>query len=79
MENLRIIHTETIRETVKQLFCDANYFLTEDMRQAICQAEASETSDLGRKILGDMQDNLRIILSLRGSSLSPFARILAWP
>lgn len=60
MENLRIIHTETIRETVKQLFCDANYFLTEDMRQAICQAEASETSDLGRKILGDMQDNLRI-------------------
>lgn len=60
MENLRIIHTETIRETVKQLFCDANYFLTEDMRQAICQAEDSEISDLGRKILGDMQDNLRI-------------------
>ena len=42
------------------MFCDANYFLTEDMQEAICMAESSETSSLGRRILGDLQNNLRI-------------------
>lgn len=60
MENLRIIHTDVIKDTIKKLFCDANYVLTEDMQEAISQAEARETNSLGQKILHDLQTNMQI-------------------
>ncbi|MDO5409061.1 MAG: fumarate hydratase [Lachnospiraceae bacterium] len=60
MEELRIIHTDLIKETIKKLFCDANYVLTDDMQEAIRQAETRETEVLGKKILGDLLTNMDI-------------------
>lgn len=60
MENLRVIHTDIIKDTIKELFCDANYVLTEDMQDAINCAEKEETHPLGQKILHDLQLNMKI-------------------
>ena len=60
MGELRTIHTDTIKETIKKLFCDANYILTEDMQKAFDEAQARETQVLGKKILADLQLNMKL-------------------
>lgn len=60
MSQIRTIHTDLIKETVKNLFCEANYVLTDDMQKALSDALSAETDTLGRKILQDLQDNMKI-------------------
>jgi fumarate hydratase subunit alpha len=39
---------------------DANYFLSEDMKKCLSQAEKTEDSPTGQRILGILQENLKI-------------------
>ena len=57
---IRTINSDDITANIKEMCIEANYFLTEDMDKALKTAAASEKSDIGRKILGQLQDNLRI-------------------
>ncbi len=57
---MRTIDVSEITKAVKGLCIDANYTLSPDMSDAICKAEQTEKSELGRKIFSQLQENLRI-------------------
>ena len=57
---VRIVKTEEITKTVKEICIEANHFLSEDMDECLKKATVSEESELGKKILNQLQDNLRI-------------------
>lgn len=57
---MRTITTAQITEAVKEMCIEANHFLTEDMKLALNNAKQSEKSELGKQILGQLQDNLNI-------------------
>ena len=57
---VRTIHIKEITNHIKEMCVEANYFLSEDMKQAIKGAERSEQSPLGRQILGQLEENLNI-------------------
>ncbi len=57
---MREISTEKIIETVRNMCMDANYFLGEDIRSAICKAKKAESSPTGREILSDLLENAEI-------------------
>lgn len=57
---IRKIDTEDVMETVKEMCIEANYYLSADMTEAMERAAATERSELGKKILGQLQENLRI-------------------
>lgn len=57
---MREISTEKITETISSLCIRANHYLAPDMKNAFCDAVAKERSELGKKILGQLEDNLKI-------------------
>ncbi|MBR5047298.1 MAG: fumarate hydratase [Eubacterium sp.] len=57
---MRIINTEEIIRNLKEMCMEANHFLTEDMKTALEEAMEKEESPLGRQILGQLQENLKI-------------------
>lgn len=57
---IRTIHTETIVENIKEMCIQANHYLSPDMEMAMKEAIPGEKSELGRKILNQLQDNLKI-------------------
>lgn len=57
---IRTIHTNEIIETIKEMCIEANHFLSDDMDKALKQAVVTEQSELGKKILNQLQDNLNI-------------------
>lgn len=57
---MRIIHTEEIISNIRQMCIEANHMLTPDMQKALECAVADEKSPIGQKVLGQLQDNLRI-------------------
>ena len=57
---MREIDCEQIITAVKNLCIDANCFLPGDVRQGICNACSAEKSEVGRAILGDLQENYRL-------------------
>lgn len=57
---IRTIHASEITKTIKEMCIEANHFLTEDMDAALKNAVATEKSDIGKKILNQLQDNLKI-------------------
>lgn len=57
---MRTIELEKITVTIKEMCIEANHFLTEDMKQALASAKESEKSALGKQILDQLQENLRI-------------------
>ena len=57
---MRVIHTEEITEAVRNMCMEANYFLCEDVRNAIVKAAENETSAIGRGILSDLLENAEI-------------------
>ncbi|SHJ37573.1 fumarate hydratase [Pseudobutyrivibrio xylanivorans] len=57
MKNLQ---TEIIRDTVKEMCIQANHYLSEDMNLALKKAVDTEKSELGKKILTQLQENLTI-------------------
>ena len=57
---MREISVTTITEEIKEMCIEANHFLAKDMVGALNKAADSETSELGRKILGQLKENLDI-------------------
>ncbi|MCL1848245.1 MAG: fumarate hydratase [Clostridiales bacterium] len=57
---MRELNVAEIADAVTKLCIDANYYLPEDVQEALAQAMASEESELGREILGDILKNAEI-------------------
>ena len=57
---IRNIDVSQITETVKEMCIQANHFLSEDMDIALKKATEKEESDLGKKVLNQLQENLKI-------------------
>lgn len=57
---IRTIHTNQVIDIVSQMCIEANHFLSEDMKHSITEGKEKETSPLGKKILNQLQENLKI-------------------
>lgn len=57
---IRIIKTEEITKIIKEMCIEANHFLSPDMENCIKKAAENEKSELGKKIIGQLQENLKI-------------------
>ena len=57
---MREINTECIIENIKDMCIKANHFLAEDMKAALYKAEEKEDSVIGKRILGQLEENLKI-------------------
>lgn len=57
---IRTVNTDEIIDNVKEMCIEANHYLSPDMDEAMKKAVTTEKSELGRKILNQLQDNLRI-------------------
>lgn len=57
---IRSVSTELITNNIKEMCIEANHRLSKDMEQSLKEAVSKEESPLGRKILGQLQENLRI-------------------
>lgn len=57
---MREIDSKTITETLSEMCIEANHYLTPDMEKALDNAEKSEISPLGKQVLGQLKENLRI-------------------
>ena len=57
---IRTIQTEEITRNIKEMCIEANHFLAEDMEHAMKKAAEEEKSELGKKILLQLQENLKI-------------------
>lgn len=57
---IRTIDTDIVIRTIKEMCIEANYSLSEDMKQCLKEARRSEQSELGTKILDQLADNLKI-------------------
>lgn len=57
---MRIIQVSEITDQIKEMCIEANHFLTEDMDAALKNACACEKSPLGKQVLNQLQDNLKI-------------------
>ena len=62
---MREIDVKQITDTVKNMCIDANYELSADMKKALLDAKDKEESELGKKILCQLQENLEIAASDR--------------
>ena len=57
---MRIIHVDEITKNIKEMCIEANHYLTNDMKQALAKAAGTEKSPLGKQILCQLDDNLKI-------------------
>lgn len=57
---MRMIDVADITRNIKEMCIEANHFLTEDMDNVLKQASEKERAPLGRQILCQLQENLKI-------------------
>lgn len=57
---MRTIQVTDITEQIKEMCIEANHFLTDDMKEALVNAQDTEEAVLGKQILQQLQENLRI-------------------
>ena len=57
---IRTIQTDEITKNIKEMCIQANHYLSADMDAAMKHAADIEQSELGKKILHQLQDNLKI-------------------
>lgn len=57
---MRDINTQVIVQNVKEMCIEANHFLSPDMKKVFEEAASEEKSPLGRQILGQLEENLKI-------------------
>lgn len=57
---MKVIYTEQIIENIKEMCMEANYYLSEDMKDVLCEAAEKEESPLGCQILNQLKENLDI-------------------
>ncbi|MCR4568727.1 MAG: fumarate hydratase [Pseudobutyrivibrio sp.] len=57
---MKTINTSTIISTIKDMCIKANHYLSNDMNAALKEAVETEKSEIGKKILNQLQENLII-------------------
>ena len=57
---MRTLNVEEISKNIKEMCIEANHFLSKDMDIAMKNAVSTEKSPMGKKILSQLQDNLKI-------------------
>ena len=57
---IRTIQTDEITKNIKEMCIQANHYLSADMDAAMKRAADTEQSELGKKILNQLQNNLKI-------------------
>ncbi len=57
---MRTINVAEITKNIKEMCIEANHYLTSDMEDALKKATDTEKSPLGRQILCQLQENLKI-------------------
>ena len=62
---MRNIQVREITENIKEMCIEANYALSQDMKEKLDEAIRTEKSGLGRQILNQLDENLRIAQSDR--------------
>ncbi len=60
---MRTIHTSEITKNIKEMCIEANLHLASDVEGAIGNAKETEKSSIGKKILGQLQENMEIAAS----------------
>lgn len=57
---IRTIQTGIIIEKIREMCIEANHYLSPDMDRAMKEAVSNEKSELGKKILNQLQENMKI-------------------
>lgn len=57
---MKTIQADEITKNIKEMCIEANYHLSNDMQQALEQAADTEKAPLGKQILCQLEDNLKI-------------------
>ncbi len=57
---MRKVQVETIRDAIEEMCISVCHELSDDMKQCLYKAYDTETSDIGKKILGQLKENLDI-------------------
>ena len=57
---MKEIRTETITDTIEKMCIKVCHELSDDMKECLYRAYDDETSDIGKKILGQLKENLDI-------------------
>lgn len=57
---MRTVQTKEITRNIKEMCIEANHCLSKDMEKAFCQAAAQEESPLGKQVLNQLKENLKI-------------------
>lgn len=57
---MRDINVSKVTETVKEMCIEVNHVLSPDMSAALNKALTDEKSELGRQVLGQLEENLKI-------------------
>lgn len=57
---VRSVSTDEVIKNIREMCIEANYDLSGDMKNALKKASKEEKSELGQKILNQLQDNLEI-------------------
>lgn len=60
---MRIVHTDQIIKNIKEMCIEANYTLASDVEERVRGAFSQENSLLGKRILGQLSENLDIAKS----------------
>ena len=57
---MREINTTLVTEAVARMCQEANFYLSDDMKEAFNKAKRTEDSELGKKIFSQLEENLEI-------------------
>lgn len=57
---MREVSTEEITKNIKEMCIDANYTLSDDVKNKIINSAAVEESEIGKKILNQLEENMNI-------------------
>lgn len=57
---MRIIKVADITQNIREMCIEANHFLSEDMKCALDKAKRDEKAPLGKQILEQLEDNMKI-------------------
>ncbi len=57
---MRTVNVENVTQNIKEMCIEATHFLSDDMKNALNNAEKNEKTALGKQILGQLQQNLKI-------------------
>ncbi len=57
---MREVNVDKVSETIKEMCISVNHFLSDDMKNAYNNVMETETSEIGKKILSQLKENLQI-------------------